>query len=107
MKILFPPPGNKPGPFRKVLVMVFAVLFAVLILTFSAVFFVVALIAGAMIWGWFWWKTRALRKQMQMFSEQALNTESEVFRGEVYSSEVIEGEAVRVEEPVSGKNRDR
>lgn len=103
--ILFPPPGNKPGPLRKVFVVVIAILFAALILAFSAVFFVVALIAGTMIWGWFWWKTRALRKQMQAFSEQTLQTQGEVFRGETFSGEIIEGEAVRVDESVSARNR--
>lgn len=105
MQILFPPPNNQLGPLRKALVMLLAGLFAALLLAFSAVFFVVALIAGGIIWGWFWWKTRALRKQMQAFSEQAPQAGSEMFRGETFSGEIIEGEAVRVDESVSDRNR--
>ena len=32
---------------------------------FSLVFFAIIAVAGIMIWGYFWWKTRAIRKQLR------------------------------------------
>ena len=106
MQVLFPPSGNRPGPFRNVLLVLFTLVFSALILTFSAVFFVVALVVGALLWGGFWWKTRALRKQLREFAAQMPNPDSAVFRGEVFTGEIIEGEAVQVHEPRSRVGRD-
>lgn len=56
---------------------------------FSALLLAIVLTAGAMVWGYLWWKTRDLRKQMR--NQPPFDRSGEVTRGEV-----IEGEVVRV-----------
>lgn len=62
-----------------------------LVLMFSALLFMAILIAGTIAWGYLWWRTRDLRKQMRKHSSGGMDMESEVIRGEV-----IEGEVIRV-----------
>lgn len=42
-----------------------------LALTFSLVLFAVVATVGVVVGGWFWWKTRAFRKQMREAMEEA------------------------------------
>ena len=67
---------------------------------FSAVVFVVVAIVALAFWGWFWWKTRALRRQMQeqMSETMAEPMRESPFRSPANESNVIDGEAVRVED---------
>ena len=69
----------------------------VLGLMFSALLFALIIVAGVAAWGYFWWKSRALRRQMReqsaMFGERA--SSGEVAEGEVIRGEVIEGEVIR------------
>lgn len=60
-------------------------------LMFSAVFLVLAAVAGLGIWGWLRWKTRHLRRQMAGHANPAYQA----------ADGVIEGEAVRVDEPAA------
>lgn len=66
---------------------------------FSALLLAIIVTAGLVAFGYLWWKTRALRRQMrEQFREQATGgvmSEAEVFRGEVFKGEVIEGEVIR------------
>ena len=77
-----------------------AALALVLAFTFSLVFLAVVAVAGLLVWGYVWWKTRELRRrikdQMQNppFEQPTVEPEGE--------GEIIEGEAVRV---VDEKNR--
>ncbi len=65
------PPGGgpgtpgKPGPFAKVVGMLagFALLIGAVL--FSAVLLVFLLLAGAVVLGWFWWHTRAVRRALR------------------------------------------
>lgn len=65
-----------------VAVLVTAVAFA-LTLMFSVVIFAAVLTIGLLGWGYLWWKTRALRKQMRSAATQGAGT-------------VIDGEVIRV-----------
>lgn len=69
-------------------------------LMFSLVFFAVLAVVGLVFWAYFWWKTRAVRKQIR---EQMANREfTPAAPQSAASDDVIEGEAVRV---VDERNR--
>lgn len=94
--------SKPPTLLRKAVAILGTLALAGVALMFSAVLLVFLLVAGVLGFAFVWWKTRALRKQMreQMknFPTPDANLESEVFRGERYAGEVIEGEAMRVDE---------
>ncbi|MEZ5659628.1 MAG: hypothetical protein R3E83_14175 [Burkholderiaceae bacterium] len=54
-----------PGPFTKALAVIAGAGLLVVGLMFSIVFVGVALVVGAIVGGWFWWKTRALRRDLR------------------------------------------
>ena len=93
-----------PGLLQKTTAIVTTAALLGLGLMFSAVLLTVIVTIGAAAWFYLWWKTRGLRKQMQAqmqdFPPRGAAMESEVFHGEV-----IEGEAVRVDEPEDGQKR--
>ena len=95
--------SNPPSLLRKAGAIIAATALAAVALMFSAVLLTLLLCIGAVAFAYLWWKTRALRKQMreQMrdFTPQGANVERETFRSEAFAGEVIEGEAVRVDEP--------
>ena len=66
MNINYDPAGRQPkGPVAQVLTAIVGVLVLAGALMFSLVFFAVIAVAGLVLWLWFWWKTRALRRAMQ------------------------------------------
>lgn len=86
--------GTKP------LAKLFTALIGVVLLVFGAVFslvvLTVALVVGLAVWGWFWWQTRELRRQLdEQMRENAAPTSSPS------QGQIIEGEAVVVEEEVT------
>jgi ABC-type bacteriocin/lantibiotic exporter with double-glycine peptidase domain len=85
-----------PNPLRKLMALIVAVVLVGLVLMFSAVLFVIILIAGALAWAYLWWKTRHLRKQMRDYPPRGVVTE-------VFEGEVIEGEVIRVEVSRDGR----
>lgn len=66
----------------KVLTLVLGAAFLVLAFMFSLVALAVVAVGGTMLWGWLWWKTRAIRKQMREQSPQTA-TEGYIIEGEV------------------------
>ena len=69
----------------------------VLGLMFSAVFLIVLVVAGSILWGYFWWKTRVLRRQIrEQMAAQAQQGFTDPPRGPAANGDVIEGESVRV-----------
>ena len=68
-----------------------ALIVAILAFMFSIAALVVVAVGGALLGGWLWWKTRAVRRQMQ----DAMQAQQRPAGGHV-----IEGEAVRESEPV-------
>lgn len=96
-------PGK--GPLAKLLALLGAVLALIAALMFSLVFFAVAAVAVLGLWGYFWWTTRALRRQMraQLDAAQARAGAADSTMGAAApgpdadpGGEIIEGEAVRV-----------
>lgn len=84
-------PGKPPGLFARVLAVIATVAIAIVGLMFSVVVFAIALGVGVVVWGWLWWKMRAVRKQMEQdprFQEMRRQSEGG-------SSEVIEGVVIR------------
>ena len=84
MNINFDSAGRQPkGPVAQVLTAIVGVLFLAVIA-----------VAGLVLWLWFWWKTRALRKQIreQMQAQSVEPPDLEPME----KGEVIEGEVIRV-----------
>lgn len=57
--------GEPPGVLKKIAAVVVTLTLFALALMFSVVLFAVVLTAGTVVWGYLWWKTRGLRKQMR------------------------------------------
>ncbi|MBX3676534.1 MAG: hypothetical protein KF853_05895 [Rhodocyclaceae bacterium] len=75
-------------------------------LMFSVVVFAFALAAGLLVWGWLWWKTREVRRQMreQMAAQRMGEAPSGDAWGEAQpGGRVIEGEVIRDEEGDDGR----
>ncbi|MBT0961319.1 hypothetical protein [Denitromonas iodatirespirans] len=77
------------SPWQKIVGSVAAIGLFGLALVFSVVVFAVVLTVGAAAGAWFWWKTRALRKQMR----EAQPGRSQP--GQSQEGLVIEGEVIR------------
>jgi hypothetical protein len=83
-------------------VFVLTVVLIGLVFMFSMVVLAIILVAGAIGWGYLWWKTRELRKQMRNFPPRGVVMEGEVVEGEKIRGEVIEGEVIRVDDTLDG-----
>jgi Flp pilus assembly protein TadB len=81
--------GQPAGFAARVLGFVGAVVAAMLAFMFSLAALAVVAVGGAALGGWLWWKTRAVRKQMQ---EQMQQRPADGY--------VIEGEEIREAETV-------
>jgi uncharacterized protein (DUF58 family) len=77
--------GPQPGLLKEIFVYAAGAVLLVATFMFSLVVLAVALVAGAALFGYFWWKTRTLRKAMRTMPPHAAD------------GSVIEGEAVVVE----------
>lgn len=87
-------PGKSPGLLARIFAILAAALIAIVSLMFSIVVFAIALAIGAVVWGWLWWKTRELRKQMRqdpLFREAA----RQAAQGTPGQGDVIEGVVIR------------
>lgn len=87
MQPLPQPPGNL---FARILAFILSAALLVAGLMFSLAFLAIAAVAGLVLGGWFWWKTRALRRNMQTFNDtlqHAANTPE--------NGAIIEGEFAR------------
>lgn len=80
--------GQTASMAGRVLGFVGAVIAAILAFMFSLAALAVVAVGGAALGGWLWWKTRAVRKQMQeQMQQQAQQRPVDGY--------IIEGEAVR------------
>jgi len=73
---------------RKMAAIVVAAVLIGFALMFSMLFIAVALTAGVVIWGYLWWKTRNLRKQMRNFRPTDEAIEGEIIEGEVIERDI-------------------
>jgi Flp pilus assembly protein TadB len=67
----------------KLLTLSLGAVFLVLAFMFSLVVLAVVAVGGLLLWGWVWWKTRALRKQMREQGQQPPASEGYIIEGEV------------------------
>lgn len=81
---------SESGPLGKLLALVLTAILLIAGLVFSVVILAVIAVAGIAAWAYFWWKTRKLRKAMQEHRA---------------GGEVIEGEAIVIEEHESGREQ--
>lgn|GEM_PF-1061266 len=79
---------KSPNLLNKVAKIVVTMVLIGLALMFSALLFVVILTVGAIAWGYLWWRTRDLRRQMRAYPSDDVVMEGEVIEGEVIRSEV-------------------
>lgn len=81
----------------KVLSLLLGATFLVLAVMFSVVVLTIVALGGVIFAGWFWWKTRALRKAMQAGQIEPPNfsTETHADKHSTTNARVIEGEFVR------------
>ncbi len=100
MKHLSGPSSNLPNALRKAAAVIATGALVGVAFMFSAMVLMALLALAGLGSAYLWWKTRELRKQMRNFPPRGGAMEREVFRGEV-----IEGEAVRVDEPAGGSGR--
>ena len=101
MRINFSAGQKKPqGVFARVLTALVGVVVLIGAAMFSLVFLAVIAVAGLIFWIYFWWKTRAIRAQIeQQMRAQAQYRSAEPQAARPASDgDVIEGEAVRVAE---------
>lgn len=82
-------PASTPGVLGKAVALVAGAILLLLGFMFSLILVAFIAIAGLAAWSYFWWKTRGVRRAMR---EQA------PVRGNDGRGQVIEGEAVVVEE---------
>ena len=84
--------GAPPSLLQKIIAAIVTVAVFAVALMFSVVFFAVVVTVGAVAWGYLWWKTRALRKQMR---DHPPTGRGMVIEGEVIREVEIEGSAGR------------
>jgi uncharacterized protein YneF (UPF0154 family) len=87
---------NLPNPFRNLLAVVATAAAFGLALMFSVVVVAIILVAGTIAWGYLWWRTRELRKQMRDYPPPGMVREREMAEDDVIRGEVIEGEVIHV-----------
>lgn len=93
MQPLPQPPANL---FARILAFLLSAALLVAGVMFSLVFLAIAAVAGLCIGGWFWWKTRALRRDMQAFNDSLqAAARNETGTENSMSGEIIEGEFQR------------
>jgi len=94
---------QSPSLLSKLAAMVVTLVLLGLALVFSVVVLTVVLAAGAIVLGYFWWRTRELRKQLRDHPPGGTVIEGEVIQSEIISGEVIEGEVNREDVVEDGK----
>lgn len=109
VRIQFHTPGREP---QGVLVRIAAALCGVVVIAaavmFSLAFFAVIAIAGFGLWLYFWWRTRALRALFRQQMPPGKETPAAAAGSRAAppdGGEIIEGEAVRVEDDGEGRGR--
>ena len=85
----------------KVLSLLLGATFLVLAVMFSVVALAIVAVGGIIFAGWFWWKTRALRKAMQASQIEPPSFSADNNSASTTSTTVIEGEFVRETGPAA------
>lgn len=95
--------SNKaPGILGKVVAFIMSLTLFALAFMFSLAALAVVAVVGILFAGWFWWKTRALRRQLR---EQSVVFETSGRSERPVSGQIIEGEVIRESDaPVAGND---
>lgn len=101
------PPHNarSTGLLSKVVAFALTVAIVIFTLMFSAVLFSIILVVGLVGWGYLWWRSRDVRKQMRekmAHMNNAMNHQmnnATNAREDVHEGVVIEGEVIRKADP--------
>jgi hypothetical protein len=72
--------GEPPGLVSRIVAFVVTVALVGVALMFSVVLFAVVLTVGMVAWGYLWWRTRELRRQMREHPPGGIVIEGEVIR---------------------------
>ena len=90
--------NQPPGFFTKLLTLLASVALLIVGLMFSVLFLAVVAAVGLVVWGYFWWKTRELRKVMREQQQGKPFGSSATGSGHVVDGEatVVEGEFTQV-----------
>ena len=91
---------QQPGLIGKILAFIVAAAMLVLGFMFSLVALAVVAVGGLMVWGWLWWKTRAIRQQIREQSAAQGPMTADFSDGQI-----IEGEVIRESETASRPER--
>lgn len=86
------PFSTSPSPLARIAGFVLSLVFLVIAFMFSLLAVAVVAIAGVVLAGWFWWKTRALRQQM---AAAGVPPSAHRARDDTDRGQVIEGEWIR------------
>jgi len=94
------PQGGPPSLLQKIVAVLSTLALFAVSLMFSVVFFAIVLTLGAVAWGYLWWKTRAVRRQMRERAAAAGAAAGSAQRGRgpvdgAGGGMVIEGEVIR------------
>ena len=91
--------GQPPGPLAKVVTFILGAALLVVGFMFSLVALAVVAVGAVLAGTWFWWKTRALRRELraQMRQQPFGASEQQSFAGRI-----IEGEVIREGAPAPG-----
>lgn len=94
-----PPPSGNSNPVQKALAVIATAALVSVGLMFSAVLFAVLLVFVALGGVWLWWRTREVRRQLRLMQQamQEFQARSADVQHETVEGEIIEGEAVRVD----------
>lgn len=79
--------NQPPGLLGKIMAFILGAGFLVLAFMFSLVALAVLAVGGLVVWGWLWWKTRAIRQQMKDL--QATRQTQPPADGHIIEGEVI------------------
>lgn len=81
---------------QQILALIAAVLLLIPLFMVSAVVFALVLVIGAIGFAWFWWQTRAVRRELRARMEaQQATWEANASSGDAGSGVIIEGEVIR------------
>ena len=103
MRNLPPTSANPSNLLRKLTAAVATVTVIGLALMLSVVVIAVILVVGTIAWGYLWWMTRDLRKQMRNYPFRGVMMEDEMVEDNVIRGEIIEGEVIHVTDTLEVK----
>jgi len=86
--------SNSPRLLSRLIGFIITAALIVVGLMFSAVLLVFIVIAGVIAFGYLWWKTRAMRKQMREQQNARGGAANDVFGDDDFKGEIIEGEVI-------------